>query len=79
MTAQCLKKWLKTAADQAPQDGAVGLDLADTGCPLDLPGGRGAVREVCDYLMALRARARRASRARTPSRGRSRSTAGRAR
>ena len=24
-----------------------------------LPGGRGAVREVCDYLLALRARARR--------------------
>ena len=29
-----------------------------------LPGGRGAVREVCDYLMALRARTRRKPRAR---------------
>ena len=28
-----------------------------------LPGGRGAVREVCDYLMALRTRARRLPRA----------------
>src|SRR5215472_6444090 len=42
MTAQCLKKWLKTAADQASQDRAIGLDLADTRRPLDLPAGSGA-------------------------------------
>ena len=40
--AQCLQKWLETAADQAPQDGTVGLDLTDTGRPLDLPGRSGA-------------------------------------
>ena len=42
MAAQCLKKWLKTAADQASQDRSLGLDLADTRGPFDLLSGSGA-------------------------------------
>jgi hypothetical protein len=42
VTAQRLQEWLKTAADQAPQDGTVNLDVADTRSALYLPGRCGA-------------------------------------
>ena len=42
MTAQRLQEWLKTAADQAPQDGTVNLDGADARSALDRPGRCGA-------------------------------------
>jgi hypothetical protein len=42
MAAQRLQKWLKTAADQATQDGTVNLHVADTGRALYLLSGSGA-------------------------------------
>lgn len=42
VTAQCLQEWLEALANQAPQDGAVSLHVADTGRPVYLPGGSGA-------------------------------------
>ena len=42
MTAERLEEWLKTAANQAAEQGAIHLDLADSGGPHHLVDGRGA-------------------------------------
>lgn len=42
MTAQRLKEWLEAPADQAPQRGAIGLHVADTGRTRYPAGGSGA-------------------------------------
>jgi hypothetical protein len=40
--AESLEEWLKGAAHQAAQEGALDLDLADSRGTLDLLGGRGS-------------------------------------
>jgi hypothetical protein len=42
MTTQRLQERLEAPADQAPQRGALGLDVADAGRASDLAGGSGA-------------------------------------
>jgi hypothetical protein len=40
VAAEGLEKWLKTAADQAAEDGALDADVANAGRTLDLLDGR---------------------------------------